>query len=77
MAAKNAEQTKPDIQEKASTVKQQESVYTLEEFATNAEDIFGTGPECVFAALKEQGIAKCTKQKAIEIVRAFCRREVK
>ncbi len=77
MAAKNADQTKPATQEKASNVKQQEAVYTLEEFAANAEDIFGAGPECVFAALKEKKITKCTKQKAREIVRAFCGREIK
>lgn len=76
MATKNAEQTKPDIQEKANA-KQQEAVYTLEEFVANAEDIFGTGSECVYAALKERGITECTKSKAIGIVKAFCGREVK
>lgn len=85
MAAKNTEQTKADPQEgtnavkqqgKTSTAKQQESVYTLEEFAANAESIFGTSYECVCAALKEKGIAQCTKAEAMEIVKAFCGREV-
>lgn len=87
MAAKNTEQTKVDSQEanavkqqapqgKTSAVKQQESVYTMEEFAVNAEAIFGTSYECVCAALKEKGIAQCTKAEAMEVVKAFCGREV-
>lgn len=75
MATKNAE-TKPDNQEKTGTVLQ-DAIYTLEEFVANAEDIFGTGSECVYAALKEREITECTKSKAIGIVKAFCGREVK
>lgn len=91
MAAKNTEQAKAGTQEDTNAVKQQdtqgktgagtpkrqEAVYTVEEFAANAEAIFGTSYECVSAALKEKGITECTKQEAVAIVKAFCKREVK
>lgn len=79
MAAKNTEREKTGTRENAVKIPsmQEESMYTLEEFAANAEELFGTRPECVFAALKQKGIMECTKAKAAEIVKAFRGREVK
>lgn len=57
--------------------KQEESLYTLEEFVANAESLFHTNPECVFAALKQAELTKCSKAKAIEIVKAFRGRKVR
>lgn len=78
MSAKNTEPAKADIQEigDGSPVKQKESVYTIEEFAANSEELFGTSPECVFAALKQKGITECTKAKAKETIKVFRGRKV-
>lgn len=83
MAAKNMEQTKAEIRENAVRIpakqkgSQKESMYTPEEFTANADELFGVRSECVFAALKQNGILECTKAKAAEIVKAFRGREVK
>ena len=79
MAAKNTEQPHAELRENAVRIppKQKESMYTLEEFVANADELFGVRPECVFAALKQIGIQECTKAKAAEIVKAFRGREVK
>ncbi len=78
MGAKNTEPVKPITQDTGSSnpAKQKESVYSIKEFTANAERLFGTSPECVFAALKQQGITECTKAKAKEIVKAFRGRKV-
>lgn len=54
-----------------------ESVYTVDEFCSNANSLFGTMPECVRAALKEKGIEKCRKTEAEKIVKEFLKKEVK
>ena len=52
-------------------------VYTVGEFAANAEELFHTRPECVIAALKEVNITECGKAQAEKIVNAFKKSEVK
>ena len=54
-----------------------ESVYTAEELANNAKNIFGTRKECVAAALKVANVTECTVSKAKEIVEKFLNKEVK
>lgn len=56
---------------------QAESVYTAEELAENAGNLFGVRAECVAAALKVAGIKECTVSKTKEIVEAFMEKEVK
>lgn len=56
---------------------QAESVYTAEELADNAGNLFGVRTECVAAALKVAGIKECTVSKTKEIVEAFMKKEVK
>lgn len=51
--------------------------YTIDEFCNNANALFHTKPECVRAALQEQGIEQCDKEKAQTIVSAFIKKEVK
>lgn len=52
-------------------------VYSVGEFAANAEKIFGTRQECVTAALKAAGKSECMISEAKEIVEKFLKREVK
>ena len=52
---------------------QAESVYTAEELADNAGNLFGVRTECVAAALKVAGTVSKTK----EIVEEFMKKEVK
>ena len=54
-----------------------ESVYTVDEFCNNAEVLFQTKSECVRAALTQEGIEQCTKERALSIVSAFMKKEVK
>lgn len=56
--------------------KQTESVYTAEELAENAKEIFGTNYECVAAALKAANISESTISVAKEVVKAFTEKEV-
>lgn len=56
---------------------QEESVYTAEELAENAGNLFGVRAECVAAALKVAGIKECTVSKTKGIVEAFMKKEVK
>lgn len=65
--AATAEKTEP---------KQTESVYTAEELAESAKEIFGTNYECVAAALKAAGISESTVSVAKEVVKAFTEKEV-
>lgn len=53
-----------------------ESVYTAEELAENAGNLFSVRTECVAAALKVAGIKECTVSKANEIVESFMKKEV-
>lgn len=55
----------------------QESVYTVDEFCSNAQNLFNTMPECVRAALTEKGINQCKKVEAEKIVKAFIEKEIK
>lgn len=72
---KSSAQAKSVKMEKPIKVK--ESVYTVEEFVTNAETLFKRKPECVGAALMEKGIEKCTKSEAQKIVEEFMKKEVR
>ncbi len=78
MTAEKTEHTKDGAGEKRElendSAKQKESVYTLGELVAGAEAVFGTTPECVFAALKQEGIMECTKSRAEEIVKRFRRK---
>lgn len=55
----------------------QESVYTVNELATNGKKVFGARQECVSAALRAAGKAECTVSEAKEIVEKFLKKEVK
>lgn len=55
---------------------QTESVYTVEELAVNAKEVFGTNYECVVAALKAANISQCTVSEAKETVKVFLEKEV-
>lgn len=59
-----------------NSVAEQESTFTIDEFCSNAQALFGTMPECVRAALKEKGIKECKKSEAEKIVRQFIKKEV-
>lgn len=54
-----------------------ESVYTIDEFCSNAQKLFNTRPECVRAAFVEKGVAQCKKAEAGKIIEAFIKKEVK
>lgn len=56
---------------------QQETEYTAEELASNAEAVFKTRKECVAAALKVANVTKTTVSKAKVIVAEFLKKEVK
>lgn len=56
---------------------QVESVYTAEELADNAGNLFGVRTECAAAALKAAGIKECTVSKAGETVKTFMKKEVR
>lgn len=53
------------------------SMYSVGEFSAGAKALFGVAPELVEAALKNAGVARCTKEKAEKIVKSFVNREVK
>ncbi|MCM1245496.1 MAG: hypothetical protein NC293_07625 [Roseburia sp.] len=57
--------------------KNEDSVYTVDEFCSNAQSLFHTMPECVRAALKEKGIEACNKAEAENVVKEFMKKEVK
>lgn len=75
--AKDALAQSTDAAQTASRKEKKESVYSAEEFVENAEDIFQTKPECVQAALRENGITECTKTEAKNAVEKFMKKEVK
>ncbi len=78
-SAKNGTQISAENESAASaedSVVKQESTYTIDEFCSNAQALFGTMPECVMAALKEKGIKECKKPEAEKIVRQFIKKEV-
>lgn len=65
-----------EIKVKSESVKQAESLYTIEELSANAKQLFGVRTECVVAALKAVGIKECTVFKAKEIISKFMKKEV-
>lgn len=65
------------VQEGTRRKAPQESVYTADELAGNAVQLFGVMPECAIVALKMAGITSCTVSQAKELVRAFMKKEVK
>ena len=73
---KNGKNTAAADAKAPPSAKKNESVYKAEELAAGAEDAFGTTPECVAAALRQAGIAECTKEEAEKTVRAFRERKV-
>ncbi|MDE6905562.1 MAG: hypothetical protein K2P76_11650 [Lachnospiraceae bacterium] len=80
---KQAAETKPGTgpkQEEKPTGKkngQDASVYTIEEFAANAVKLFGVRREIVVAAFQAEGMEKCTKEQAKQIIDKFRKREVR
>lgn len=54
-----------------------ESVYKVRELANNAKKVFDTRPECVIAALKEDGKEQYTVSEAKTLVEKFLKKEVK
>ena len=53
-----------------------ESVYSAEELADSAKNMFHTRKECVLAALEAAGKKECTVSEAKKMVEAFLKREV-
>lgn len=68
--------TKPESV-KIESVKQTESIYTVEELSANARQLFDVRTECVIAALKAADIKTCTVSKAKEIIKKFMDKEVR
>lgn len=78
--AETAENKVEIVQEQTSKEEQkapQESVYSANELAANAKNVFGTRPECVAVALKAAGKMECTVTETKKIVEKFLKREVK
>ena len=61
---------------KKSEQAEQESEYTVAEFAAVADAVFHATPDIVTAALKVAGVTKTTKSAAIDIVEKFRKKEV-
>lgn len=81
MAKEQKESISTDTTEKQETkqmvkAEQQESFYTIEEFASNANELFGTMPECVTVALKIAGKESYPLSEAKKIVEHFLNKEV-
>lgn len=53
-----------------------ESLYTVEELAAVAKDVFKASPDIVTAALRLEGVKKTTLKEAQRIVEAFRKKEV-
>lgn len=68
------------VQEQASKKERkapQESVYSVDELAANAKEIFGTRQECVATALRSDEKKGYTVPEAKRILEKFLKREVK
>lgn len=63
----------------AGSKKVKESVYNVNEFASNAEKVFGPNvrSECVVAAFRMAKKTEATKEEAKKIVTSFMKKEVK
>lgn len=79
VAATDANGTQVEAPAEKSTAKKekQRSVYSLNELAANARNLFNTRQECVVAALRDAGKTECTVSEAKEIVSKFLKKEVK
>ncbi len=53
-----------------------ESLYTVEELAAAAKEVFHASPDIVKAALRLNGVQKTTQKEAARIVEAFRKMEV-
>lgn len=53
-----------------------ESLYTVDELAAAAKDVFHTSPDIVKAALRLNGVQKTTQREAARMVEAFRKMEV-
>lgn len=53
-----------------------ESLYTVEELAAVAKDVFKASPDIVTAALRLESVKKTTLKEAQRIVEAFRKKEV-
>ena len=53
-----------------------ESLYTVEELAAVAKDVFKASPDIVTADLRLEGVKKTTLKEAQRIVEAFRKKEV-
>lgn len=53
-----------------------ESLYTAEELAACAKQVFHASPDIVRAALRLAGVTKTTQKEAAKIVEAFRKKEV-
>lgn len=66
--------TAPKVQKK---VQNQESFYTMQEFAQNSKKLFGVEREVVITAFKMENKLEATLSEAKEIVEKFMRKEIK
>lgn len=64
----------PKVQKKAQN---QESLYTMQEFAQNSKKLFGVEREVVITAFKMANKLEATLSEAKEIVEKFIRKEIK
>lgn len=74
---KNAGTTAAEQSKSAPAKAPKESVYKVSELAANAKAVFGTRPECVTAALREDGKEEYTVSEAKVAVQKFLKKEVK
>lgn len=72
-----AEKERTEVKIKLESVKQTESIYTVEELSANSRQLFDVRTECVIAALKAADIKTCTVSKAKEIIKKFMDKEVR
>ena len=80
MAAKRTEAETESVKTEQTApkeVKKSASVYTAEEFASQAKKLFGTKPDIVTAAFYVAGKDKATVEEAKELVDKFRKKEVK
>ena len=69
--AKNRSVDPAAEEKKESAPRDDEVLYTVDEFAANSHEVFGTGPDLVRAAFFCAGMKKATKQQALKLVQEF------
>lgn len=74
---KSTELIKNDAVLQRNAGSKDESVYSVDDFASAAYSLFNVGPDLVVAALRSRNLTKCTKVEAAEAVKAFVSKEVK